>query len=107
MPLEYDLLETMQQEVIIEPFVSQDAHGTLSYGPPVPILARVEQGPKMIRTMDGREAVSSARSTLADPTFLFDLRSRFTLPDGTKSPILRVDRSPDELGQPYNVIVYT
>lgn len=99
------LADLMPSTVQVAAPTTRDAYGKpQAFGADVAVQCRVEQGPQMIRGVDGREVVSTARVYTAGPVDV-PLASRITLPDGTQPEILRVELQNDEDG-PHHTVVY-
>ena len=105
-----ELDEVLNQSVTIEPFASQDVNGDFTYGTGVVYKAMVQRRIKIVRTMQGVEAVSTA-SILMDGTVSAALnpfgRDRITLPDGTQPLIMAIEDGQDDQGNVIYVEVST
>ena len=76
--------DILNDEITIEPFVSQDANGDRTYGAAVTYPAFVSQRIKKVVSMQGEDTVSSV-SIMLDGAVVFDLRGRdrITIDPGT------------------------
>ena len=100
------------ESVTIEPWTGQDSAGEPSYGPAVTYKARVVDRRRLVRTIAGRETMSTTTAWLKGAPVV-DARSRITLPDdygiassNDRTPrILDVNRYPDMLGPVYTMIL--
>lgn len=105
-----DFEEFMQDEVIREPYASQNGYGVASYGTAETIKCRVEHKPKIIRRTGGGEASGTVQEIVSKATiycagvFGWGERDRITLPDGSQPLILQVHTSPDEDGPHHDVV---
>lgn len=84
--------------VILETYAGMDAYGTASYGDGVTWTARIEGGPKAIRTAGGDDVISMVRVFVGIPLTAND---RLTLPSSfapTQPALLRVDLVRDATG---------
>lgn len=96
-----DFLDMMADEVLIAPWVAQNAHGEAVYGPAVAYRARIEVSPRLTRDAQGEEVVSTARVFLGSATVAVRERDQLTLPEGfteRRPNILRVSPVRDEAG---------
>lgn len=102
------LTDLLNQSVTIETFNSMDKYGDCSYNVGVAYAARVERRIKIVRTLQGKEAVSTARVFL-DGSLVLDKygRDRITLPDSTQPPILAISDGVGYDGTPAYVEVST
>jgi len=105
-----ELDEVLNQTVTIEQYYSTDEFGDATYKTGVSYKAMVQRRVKMIRTLQGAEAVSSC-SILMDGTVSAVLdqygRDRITLPDGSKPQILAIEDGIDDAGETIYVEVST
>lgn len=100
MAIDQALRDLMQDTVTIEPFASVNVNQEDSYGASVSYTCRVVGKRKIIRKLDGQEAVSMAQVYL-DRLATVDPRDRITLPSrfAMRTPaILSVEMLPDEDG---------
>lgn len=104
MTFEPEFAEFMPETVTRKPESSKDFYAQGSFGAAVEVQCRVEASPMMVRAVDGREVVSHVRVYTAGPVG-FELTDEITLPDGSKPPILRIDKVDDETG-PHHEVVY-
>lgn len=84
--------------VTLEAYLTGDAYGTSRYADSVTLPARIEGGPKAIRTAAGVDVISMVRVFLGVPLTAND---RLTLPSGfapTQPALLRVDLVRDATG---------
>jgi hypothetical protein len=97
--------DMLPHTVTVEPFTSLDQYGTKTYGAAVTHRARVQGKTRMVRTMNGEEAVSHITVYLAAGTI--GAQDRITLPSPftpTQPDILDVQRVSDESGQHHSVV---
>lgn len=104
MTFEPEFEDLMPSTVQVAKRSSQSLYGVPTFGTDVAVLCRVEHSPRMVRTVDNREVVSSVRVYTAGPIDV-DLTDRLTLPDGSQPQIIRVDNANDETG-PHHTVVY-
>lgn len=102
---EYDFLEMMIDTITLEPQTAIDGYSKPTYGQAVEKRARVEYRTRLVRTVEGVEAVSTATTILFD-VLAVDPTSRITLPDGSQPKILAVNNYKDTSGI-YNVEIMT
>ena len=82
-----------EDEISIEPFVSETSARVPSYGAAVTYKALIERGARRLIGLTGREVISNV-SVLIPERLSIDQRSRVTLPDGfipQQPPILGVE----------------
>lgn len=79
----------LQATVTHKAFASVDGYGKITYATGVARTAIVERRQKYVRTATGEEKLSLARILFLTPVSV-DERDRFTLPDSTEMPILRI-----------------
>ena len=102
---------SLQDDITIAPWTSNDRTGAPSYGTAVTYPALVEWKQKMLKDRSGRDVVTQTKVTILQPitangtsgrTEPVDPRDKVTLPDGTVGPILDVAGlvNPDT-GYPY------
>lgn len=77
----------LTETLTVQPYLTQDAYGTPTYGPPVSYPAREEWRIRHIVDQTGHERISRARVFFNGTTPL-TLRDQVTLTDGTTPPIL-------------------
>lgn len=93
-----DPVEFVAQAVQVETQTGEGAYGD-TYAPAESVRCLVDYETQLVRNSDGAEVVSSGRLfTTLDKVGLFRPDSRITLPDGSKTYVLRVGRH--ELGDP-------
>ena len=95
-----------REQVILEPFTSQDAYGNPAYGTAQTYRARVSQRARQVVTATGAVIASQTQVYLVDDVTV-DTRDRITLPSPyspLQPPILSVRRSPDQTGQRFTTV---
>ena len=102
------LTNLLNQTITLSTFNSTDKYGDCSYNSPVSYKARVERRIKIVRSMQGMEAVSTAAIYL-DGTVSLDSKGRdkITLPDGSTPIILAISDGIDGGGATYYTEVST
>lgn|SRR5262245_40327563 len=105
MSLSYNLKRFMVHTVTIEPYSGQDGYAEPSYGAGATYSARVQQQTRLFRGADGLDKVAVTVCYL-NTTTPPNPRSRITLPDGTKPPIVAVETVTHADGTKY-IAVYT
>ena len=116
-----DLIDFFPDEMTVERWVSQDAHGEPAYDEanPFTIKARIVGRTKLIADEDGEEHVSSVQATTAG-AYNLNSKDRFTLPLrfsvnpvdpndlGARQPLaLAIDRSSDENGPHHEIVQFS
>ena len=96
----------MTSSLTVEVRLSTDSYGKPTYGNAVTVSARVAAMPKMVRSAEGRETVSSTTAWIESPLIPIGATDRITLPDGTTPKILSVQRVPDETGQVFTTVFF-
>ena len=84
-----DVTNSLQATVTHKAFSAVDGYGKITYATGVARTAIVERRQKYVRTATGEEKLSLARILFLTPVSV-DERDRFTLPDSTEMPILRI-----------------
>lgn len=76
--------DILNDTITIEPFLTGDTHGDRTYGPAVTYPAFVSQRIKIVKNMQGEDAVSNV-SIMLDGAVVFDRRGRdrITIDPGT------------------------
>lgn len=77
----------LTETLTVKPYLTQDAYGRPTYGPPVTYAAREEWRIRQIVDQTGQERISRAR-VFFDGNVPLTLRDQVTLTDGTSPPIL-------------------
>lgn len=85
--METALLALLTETLTVAPYLSQDAYGKPTYGPPVMYPAREEWKIRRIVDQTGQERISRAR-VFFDGNVPLTMRDHVTLTDGTAPPIL-------------------
>ena len=96
--IDEDLRELMTDTITIEPYAGQNVNTEESYGAGVDYTCRCVGKRRLVRTVDGREAISEVQAHL-DQIITIDPRSRLTLPvrfTPSQPRILAVQMLPDE-----------
>ncbi len=99
-----DWKDLMPEEVDVYLFASRDAYGVPAYGTPATYDARVTYKPVRVVDAAGDEVVAKGVVWIAT-TDAITPEDAIELPDGTRPPILRVDRVSGESGA-HHVKVY-
>lgn len=86
-------------------YAGPDAYGQRSYAAPVARKARIDYSTRLVRDLLGEEVVSTTQVYIATEAAMGVL-DRFTLPDGSMPPPLRVDRLADVNGVYWCAAVY-
>lgn len=82
----------LRHTVTVEPYTGPGAYGD-TYGSPVSVRALVEQRRRLVRTVDGTEAVSGTTVyAQLDALAQVPARSRVTLPTGITSKVITASR---------------
>jgi hypothetical protein len=118
-PITGELMDMFGDDVIVEPFLSVDSHGVVTYGPPTTYPARVIGRSRMALDADGREHVSNVQAMFPGE-FGLSAQDRYTLPVrfssaprdpdnlyGRQPVALAVDRSTDENGPHHQTVYFT
>nr|WP_321349801.1 hypothetical protein [uncultured Methanoregula sp.] len=76
--------DILNDEITVEPYVSRDAAGKITYGPAVTYPAFVTMRIKMVKSQSGQDAVSNC-SIMLDGAVVLDRfgRDRITIDPGT------------------------
>jgi hypothetical protein len=80
----------VKSDVTYEAFLSEDAAGTVALAGPVTVKAYVSRTKKQVLADSGGVAMIDAKLTFTTPMSDVDPRAKFTLSDGTSSPIVKV-----------------
>lgn len=99
-----DWLDMCPHSVVVEPYVSTDQYGALSFGAPVTYRARVQGKDRYLANVSGEEVVSSITVYVAG---IVGVKDRITLPapfSPSQPNILNVSYVSDENGQHHTVI---
>jgi hypothetical protein len=112
-----ELEELFPDDVVVEPFIGEDAYGAPSFGSGYHVKARVLGRGETISDADGQEFVQSYQATLFG-YYGVTAKDRFTLPvaystnpadpndlEGRQPRAISVDISSDETG-PHHQIVH-
>jgi hypothetical protein len=84
--------DLLNQTVTVETFSSVDQFGDATYNTAVTYPARIERRVKVVKSMKGETAVSTASIFLNGSVSLDKFgRDRITLPDTTTPPILAIE----------------
>jgi hypothetical protein len=97
MPLDYELLELMTEEVQIRPAAGTDAYGKPTYEPARTVRARIEDRNRIVRDTFGKEVVSSSTVYLAEVVDV-PVSSQVLFPDGRTPAVLVIETVTDEDG---------
>lgn len=81
----------LRQEVTVEPFTGEGAHGAV-YGPPVVEKARVQEGGDYDEGQAERQQTTSTTTVYLRFEAACPERSRVTLPSGTVGTVVAVSR---------------
>lgn len=100
MPLEFDLLELMTDEIILEPAVGPDKFNSYQYGPPRTVKCYIARQNRRVLNREGREVISTVQCFLAEPALVVTVNDKLTLPGGSVQPIHEVLGGRDDEG-PY------
>lgn len=100
-----DFDDMLAQTVTYKPFSSRTAGGTVTFGSASTYQARVVNGNKQTRDLQGN-VVQAAYEVWIASTGVLSPRGQYTLPDGTTPPVLNVSVYPDENGNFHNKIYF-
>ncbi|PWK07502.1 hypothetical protein [Tumebacillus permanentifrigoris] len=103
--MDKSILKLLTQTVLIENSTGTTKHGTVEYGPPELCKALVMLEIKAVRDDQNNEVVSSGHIYL-DGKVVVGIKSRVTLPNGSKPPILSVKPQFDLDGSVHHWTVY-
>jgi hypothetical protein len=97
--------DVLHDTIIVETFSHRGpVGGAPVYNAPVTVKGRWVRRPRLTRRSDGSQLLSSSFVRIAVFTGLTP-EGRVTLPDGSMSPIVSVETSPDENGNLYSMRV--
>ena len=102
-----DFSELMIQSVTYRPVASRDVYGKPSYGASVSYRARVVH--KTLRTSNqfsGQDWVGNGIIYLGAYITTIDPDDEWTLPDGSKPQVVRLENYPDEVGNYYSQVIF-
>lgn len=99
----------LNQTVTLEPYASTNAYGEKTYGEGASVAARVDYKQKEVRANSGgaSELHISTAQVMLEGDQSVSLNDRITLPDGTKPPIIAIEKTPDVSGTIVMQVVYT
>ena len=92
-----DWSDLMPETVDVYSIASRDSYGSANYGTAASYSARVLRKPTRVVDVAGDEVMAKGVVWIA-ATETIDPEDAIELPDGTRPPILRIDRVPDESG---------
>jgi len=100
-------LTLMNQTVTVQDItgVSTDGYGTATYSTAKSLSARVTGTAELVRTFEGSEETATT-VVWARSTSTFSPLAKWTLPDGTSPPLMRVDSVFDEDGVLHHLKAY-
>lgn len=98
-----DIRQLAFQTVAIEPYLSDDKYGEPSFSASADHSCRVVHRTREIRTSEQQVRLSTTQVYLLAATSV-NPRSRVTLPDGTKPPIIQVETLNDEVANRCTVL---
>jgi len=110
MSWESEFEEFYNDEVIRQPYASQDGYGQPAHGGATTLLCRVVHKPQMIRLQGSGEARGTIREVVSTAQIYvqsvvgWDVRDLVTLPDGSQPKILQIILYPDEDGPHHEVV---
>lgn len=101
-------MRMLNHKITWERFSSRDGAGKATYLAPVELPCFLDGRVKAVRNSLGYEAVSKLTIFLdgTSDAALITVDDRITLPNGTRPPILAVERVYDEYGRLHHVEVY-